>query len=149
MKFLNKELEEIYLKASNGNKEALSFLIAWNIYISKIDDLIDGDLKGTEEILKLFIGSAEMFSSNFYVAHRQILLPVIYLIANDYADSEKMKTAPELWKQQVADHLRFCGNTMIRIVSCICNNYQTMREISEPLWEGSFAEHHDKDGKPI
>jgi len=41
-------------RACCGNQEAMDFLKHWSAYVHAIDDIIDGDLKGSEGIIATF-----------------------------------------------------------------------------------------------
>ena len=147
--FTDKKLESLYTKACGNNREALAFLICWAKLAHRIDDIVDKDITTPEEIIRTFVLSTELFSCNFYVANRQSLLPILYLVFNDYADSEKMKGSSIAWKRDLSDQLRFCGNNLIKAVAGICCGYDVIREISEVLWEDSNKTHHDEKGNSI
>lgn len=134
----------------NKEPDAVRFFYAWNDYCHFVDDLVDGDVEKTSEnILKLCVKAAALYSSNFYTRYSVQLYPVVLTITNSYADSVKWEDSQEAWKQQHADVLRACGNDMLMVVVGIVDGYDAMREVSEMIRQLSYNQHHTVEGEAV
>jgi hypothetical protein len=132
-----------------GNDEAKSFLLLWRAYVHGIDDIVDGDVKDGEGIIRVFLLAAELYSHPFYLRHLASLKQVVVNCTNAFADCVPWEKHGEAWQQQWADHYRHFGSEMVLAVAYLCGGYDNMRRISPQLRAICWHEHHDKDGKPI
>lgn len=147
-----KKWRDRYEVFCNGNQDAFEFLVNWHMYCHAVDDIIDWpkeDKKVTDEmILAAFALAGVCYSTRFYAAHAQELLPVVLLVTNAYADSVNWEHDPVLKRQYIADVMRHAGNEMVMMVAYICGGWDAMRKLSPALWERSYDDHHEPDGRP-
>jgi len=143
------KLEDIYKEVCNGNEEALKFLLLWNVYVHRVDDVIDDKCINAEKIIRAFQCAAEVFSLPFYQHYLAALFPIVCIVTNMYLDSVQFATSEIVWKTTVADTLRFAGNEMVNAIAMICGGFDHMRKYSAILRETSWQDHHDKNNNPI
>jgi hypothetical protein len=143
------ELRERVSMLIGEDTDAAKFVRAFGSWCHAIDDVVDGETKDSEGIIKAFMLPAAIFSSNFYQQNIQALFPIVMLIANAYADSVQWEKSCEEWKARQSDVLRNCGNEMLLAVIGICRGYEAMRQVSQMIRENSHYRHHDEDGKAI
>jgi len=82
-KQLHKEFSEIL----DRDPSARLFVFQYVRYIHAVDDLIDGDIKGPEAVLKISNSATEVYSNDFYRRNAHLLFIIDTLINNTYADS--------------------------------------------------------------
>lgn len=146
----NKQLWGRLQELLHGQPDAIRFFYAWFDYCHYIDDLVDGDIDKTpENVLRLCVKAAALYSSNFYQRYATSLYPVVLTITNTYADTVKWEDSQTAWKQQHADVMRHCGNDMIIMVVGLVAGWDAVREISEMLHEQSYLDHHTTEGIPV
>lgn len=132
-----------------GNREAMDWLANfWSPYVHGIDDIIDGEAKGPEEILSTFALAAELYAHPFYVRHMAALKQLVLVITNCYADAVRWEGHLDKWKADWADHNRHVGMEMVIAVAQLCGGYSHARMISQEQRTICWLEHHDQDGKP-
>lgn len=117
------------------------------IYCHQIDDLIDNreDGKPTttpEQILKIPVNALLLYNHPFYMVHREMLMPVVLLVTNAYADSVAWEKSPSASERAIADVIRCCGNEMFFMVALICGGYEHMRRLSPRIREHSWHLQH-------
>lgn len=139
---------EIY-KLLKDHPDACNFVSDYRNYIHGIDDIIDGDLLGSEGILHIFHLASKIFSSDFYHQYRQYLFPIEILINNTYADSCLWEKSGVNWKHRDSGVLRHTGIDMFLFVVYIVAGRQKMREISEKFRSQCHEFHMTKEEKPI
>lgn len=132
-----------------GNVEAMDWLRQWNLYVHRIDDIIDGEADAPEEILRTFAQAITLYAHPFYVKHLLRLSAVALVINNMYADTVEWERSKEAWQREWADHARHCGSEMVIAVAMICGGYDHARAISLELRTVGYMEHHTKDGKIV
>lgn len=132
-----------------GNQQAIDFLVLWREYVHGIDDIVDGDLKNGDGIIRVFSQAAVLYSSPFYRQHCDRLQLIVLLITNAYSDSVRFEKRTEEWMRNCADVLRHAGAEMTRAVMLICGGYDHLRLHSAHLHSICRNEHTDASGKPI
>jgi len=115
-------------------QEAWMFLEAHNQYINQIDDLIDEDFN-KERFLKVLYLSSLIYSCDYFIRNRSVLLPIEHTIINTFADSVDWETCGESKKVHAADVMRHCQQEMIFTVIRLEFGYDTLRE-----WSGKLRE---------
>jgi hypothetical protein len=128
--------------ATLGNTDALVFLLCWTSYCHSIDDLVD-EAFNVELLVDTCMQANAMYSTPFWLANSARLSGIVGMIANAYADSERWKGGPELWKSSMADVLRQAGNEMLLAVAMICGGWRHMRSISLQVRETAYHEQHE------
>lgn len=147
-------LEQLYSEIANGNEEAFDFIAQWNRHCHLVDDVIDGDLKDHQEVLKTFVQGQDLFVHPFFDKHRDRLYPVTILAANAYADSLELSLSDKESDKKLSDVLRSYGNEVLIIVAGICTPdgedvWNRMRKYSRIIRQESWFKHHTKDNEPI
>lgn len=144
-----RELGLLYDEACCGNREAMIFVIHWNLYCHGIDDIIDGEdsVKPQESVLAVFSEANVLYTLPFYREHWMKLQTVVQLVTNAYADSVAWEGDGSRDRRTMADVLRFAGNEMIFAVALICGGYANMRRISGRIREQSWKDHHNERGE--
>lgn len=141
--------EDIYKLSANGNAEALNFLMAWNEYSHRIDDLLDNPEKDYNFFLSILAYANVLYSCPFYQKHVQKLQPMVRQVTSRYADSVRMEKSDKPWEKQWADTLRFCGNDMVEAIAEITGGYELLRKVSTLLKECSWKDHHNELAQPV
>lgn len=129
----------------------MHFCDLWMLYCHSIDDLLDTRFDGrptmdTEEILKIPIYALLLYNSPFYMAHREALCPVVFLVTNAYGDTVKFEGSAGRHTRAIADVIRCCGNEMFFAVALICGGYDHMRKLSPVIRERSWIIQHTEEG---
>lgn len=132
-----------------GNEPAAEFLRLWRAYVHGIDDIIDGEIKAPEGILRVFMQAAFVYSHPFYLQNMVALRQLVVNCTNAYADSVLWEKSDVEWKRQFADHYRHFAAEMVLAIAGICGGYDHMREASKWLREICWKEHHNKDGEMV
>lgn len=141
---------QLLQRICNGDAEAMDFLARhWAPYVHGIDDIIDGDANGPEEILKVFAAAAMLYSHPFYLRNLNALRAVVLMVTNMYADSVKWEKSLLPWRREWADHARHVGMEMVIAVAQIAGGYEHGRRISEEQRAICYVEHHTREGKAI
>lgn len=140
-------MEEIFNVLKNY-PEACEFVNNYRDYIHGIDDIVDGDIKDSESILRIFSLGSRLFSSDFYHRYRQYLYPIEVLINNTYADSCLWEKDDINWKRRDAGVLRHTGIDMFLFVVFIIAGRDKMREISEKFRTQCHEFHMTKEENP-
>ena len=131
-----------------NNQEAANFLRLWSSYVHGIDDIIDGDRKGGEALLEVFMMAAFVYTHPFFLKNMAELRQIAVNCTNAYADTV-MWEKNDGWKKNFSDHYRHFGAEMVLAVATICGGYLHMREASPVLRELCWNEHHNKKGEAI
>jgi hypothetical protein len=132
-----------------GNKQAGEFLRLWRAYVHGIDDIIDGDLKESEGILRVFMLAAFVYAHPFYLQNMAALQQIVINCTNAYADTVAWERSEEPWRRQFADHYRHFGAEMVLAIAHICGGFDHMRKVSPLLRETCWKEHHDDNGNAV
>lgn len=132
-----------------GNQSAIDFLVLWRRYVHHIDDLIDGDLKGPEAMLGVFMQAAFVYTHPFFLEHMMELRQIAINCTNAYADSVMWEKSDVAWRREFADHYRHFGTEMVIVIAAICGGYAHARKVSPMLRELCWAGHHDERGSPV
>ena len=114
--------------------EAWSFLLLHSQLTNIIDDLIDEDFQ-RERLLRAFYIASLLYSSDYFLRNRAILLPIEHQIINTYADSVDWETSGEEKKVAAADVIRHCGQEMVFAVIKLEFGYDMLRQLSGKLRE--------------
>lgn len=130
-----------------GDPEAMVFLTEWSRYVHEIDDLVDGDRKGSEALLVTFARAPMLYSDPFYLKHLLELRRVVLVITNLYADSVFWEKSETAWQRDWADHNRHAGMEMVIAVAQITGGYEHARAISREQRQICWVEHHTTSGK--
>ncbi len=131
-----------------GNKSAAQFLCFWREYVHQIDDLVDGDTKGPEALLKAFMLAAFVYTQPFFTENVGALKQIAINCTNAYADTV-MWEKDTSWRGNFSDHYRHFASEMVLAVASICGGYEHMRKISPILREMGWNEHHNTKGEPV
>lgn len=131
-----------------GDAGAEQWATLWQLYVHRIDDLVDGELQGPEELLRTFALAPVLYTHPFFQAHFKELRALVLLCTNAYADSVAFERAPEDWKRQWADHYRHFAIEVVLAVGQICGGYEHVRTFSADARSVCHWGHHDPDGKP-
>lgn len=133
-----------------ANTEAMDWLANyWSPYVHAIDDIIDGDRKGPEDILRAFALAAQLYAHPFYLRNLAELKRLVLVITNLYADSVAWERSEARWQRDWADHNRHAGMEMVLAVAQICGGYDHGRVISGEQRCICWHEHHTPTGEPI
>jgi hypothetical protein len=132
-----------------GDSPAGKFVGAFGAWCHAIDDIVDGDTKTPEGIVKAFVSSFALASSTYYQQNVNQLFPIVLLIANAFLDSVAWENDEEEWRRKQADVLRNAGNEMMLAVIGIERGFDAMRQVSLLIRECSHYRHHDAEGRPI
>jgi hypothetical protein len=125
------------------------FGLSYVTYCHAIDDIIDGDKKDYEHILKTFDFAATIFSSPFYVRNLHLLYPLVKSASNSFADSVTFERSGEVWSEAMADVLRQQGNEVLCAVVEIVSGIDAKRAFSKEARKLGYDSHHDSFGRPI
>ncbi|HTH21690.1 MAG TPA: hypothetical protein VL854_05700 [Nitrososphaeraceae archaeon] len=128
--------------------DAVKFIYAFSAYCHGIDDIIDGEIKDTEGILRVFGMAADVFTCPFWRQYGPMLYIVEKVINNDFSDSEVMKNSEHQWQRQHADVLRCSANNMLHAVLYLLCGREVARRVSLDIRTCSYFNHHDEAGNP-
>lgn len=136
-----------------GNKDAMAFCDLWYRFAHACDDLIDTMRDGRprmskEQIMSMFFNVAIFYNSPFYIAHREILFPIILQVTNTYRDSIAWEHSPKTHLRIMGDTLRTCGNEVFVMVALICGGEDHMRKMSMAIKDRDWLGQHDSAGNP-
>lgn len=135
-------------RVCRGDREAMDFLCNWWApYVHGIDDIIDGDANGPEEVLREFARAVGLYAHPFYLRNLAGLKQVVLNVTNAYADSVAWEKSGVAWQREWADHHRHAGMEMVIAVATICGGYEHARSISQEQRSVCWHEHHRRDGK--
>ena len=143
------ELQKLYAAATEGDPEAAQFVVRWHHYCHMVDDRVDDMESKAEDKVQTSVLANILYSEPFYQKHVRELHMVVILVSNAYMDSVNWAQAPDRWKQETADVLRFSGNEMILAVAFIRGGWKRVRQISEGLRELAYREHHNDKGARV
>lgn len=142
-------VDTLWREIAGDNDEAFRFMQAWNAYCHAVDDIVDGDTPGTEDLLKVLLAAHLIYTSNFFTKNVDMLSPLVGVITNAYLDSVEWETSPDVWKRTIADQLRSYGNEMILQVAEIVGGWPHRRKFSQRIRALSYMTHHTKEGVAI
>jgi hypothetical protein len=137
---------KLIARICKGDREAMEWLNAWGGYCHAIDDIIDGDRKGSEALLATFASAIDLYSHPFYLRNLACLAQVARNVTSTYADTVAWEASGEEWQRQWADHHRHCSSDMAQAVAMICGGYNHARAIMPELRSMAYYEHHNQDG---
>jgi hypothetical protein len=148
-----KEARAWNVELCKGNQAAMSFCNQWYHYCHGIDDLIDTQLDGRprmskDQMIGLFFKAALLYSSDFFIANRDALLPLVLDITDTYRNSVEWERSSEAHLRAMADVFRTCGNRIFTMVALLCGGEQHMRTMSMRITERDFVLQHNADGSP-
>lgn len=137
-----------------GDESAMTFCDLWYGYCHGIDDLVDTLRDGRprmsrDQMVSLFFRAALLYNSDFYIAHRNLLAPVVLQVTNTYRDSIAWERSPKSHLRQMGDVFRTCGNDMFVMVALLCGGEAHMREMSLAIKERDWLGQHHIDGRPM
>lgn len=133
---------ELSLILANGNESAAEFLRLWAEYCHAIDDIVDGDERSAQHVIRSFATGACVFHHPFYLQNLACLRQIVLLVSNEYADSVEFEKSPEPWKRAHADVLRHAGNLMVIAVAQLCGGWDHARKISVKQREACYRMQH-------
>lgn len=136
----NLELLEDIKEIFKDHPQAVEFLVLYNEYIHKVDDLID-DNGSFRDILKVTSMASALYTMPFWVEHGSKLLLVDQLINNQYADSVEWESSKEEWMQQDSKCLCHSGYNMNFAVILMIKGYDSLRKISSKWRERAHRKH--------
>lgn len=140
--------ENLLRRVCGENREAMDFLANhWSPYVHEIDDIVDGDRPGAEEILATFARAVELYSHPFYLKHLAELKRLVLIINNLFADAVRWEKSADAWQRDWADHNRHIGMEMVVAVAQLCGGYEHGRRISQEQRAICWQDHHDRKGK--
>jgi len=116
-------------------QEAWQFLQLHTTYVHNIDDIIDETFDKERLLKSMFIASL-IYSCDYFVRNRNVLLPIEHTIINMYADSVDWENCGEEKKKAAADVMRHCQQEMIFAVIKLEFGYETLRK-----WSGKLREY--------
>jgi hypothetical protein len=141
----NTKLFDLYAEACQGQIDPMVFLAAFHDFCHDIDDVIDGDKPlDAESLIRILMKANALYSTPFFVMNSVVLSTIISQIANTYLDSVHWERDKIIWKRQVADVLRLCGNDMIRAVANIVGGFTLVRSLSLRLREFNWRDQHEE-----
>lgn len=132
-----------------GNTAAIAFLMLWRRYCHSIDDLIDGDLKGNQELLRTLALAAEVYNHPFYVEHRALLYPIARRVTIVYAVVVDWEHSPTDWKRQWADHYRHAAVEMWITIADMLGGYDHALPWVRECFATAYVQHHAPDHHPV
>lgn len=137
-----------------NNESAMTFCDLWYNYCHGIDDLIDTLRDGRprmskDQMISLFFKAALLYNSDFYIAHRNLLAPIVLLVTNTYRDSVAWENSSKSHLRQMGDVFRTCGNEMFVMVALLCGGEAHMRQMSLAIKERDWLGQHSKEGVPL
>lgn len=146
MNLLTLEAKETAWLTCN-NESAAEFLRLWRTYVHGIDDIIDGDTKDFEGVIRVFMQAAFVYSHPFYLSNLPSLRQIAINCTNAYADSVRWERDSEEWKRNFSDHYRHFAAEMVIAIAFLCGGYDHMRAASVMLRELCWCEHHNDKGE--
>lgn len=147
MKQFDEQWKQLLLQASCGNQDAYKFLYVFLQVCHGVDDIIDGDIKSSEEVMEVFHIHHCIFSNPFYQQYQRELWPVICIIRNAYTDSVAWEKSTKLVEKEVSNVIRSQGNDIIIAVALICGDWKLVRNISLKI--RTLANHYQREGEII
>lgn len=131
--------DEILKLAAKDDPGALSFLTAYARRAHYIDDLVDSPSAPRDVAFEEASWAFELCANQFFLAHREKLLPLMLAGMNAWADSNRMEPGPirdvvKGYWHEVIWHVAFIrgGWSHMREVSGRCREYDIEHERSEP-----------------
>jgi len=139
---LNESLDgQLMLRCAKGDAAAADFLMHWLAYVHDVDDLVDGDMQGTEFLMAMLIRALNLYTHPFFKRHEAALKQQVINITNAYADSVPGEHSGEEWERTMADVQRHAGVEMVLAVASICGGWEHTRSVSRRLRELCNAGH--------
>jgi hypothetical protein len=135
--------------ACKGDPDAVRFLMAWQEYVHRVDDIIDKDRCSAEDVLTAFALAIRLYSDPFYLRNIAALRQIALNCTSAYADSVEWESSVIPWQREWADHYRHFGNEMVVAVATIVGGYEHARKVSPFLRVVCYTEHHGRDGKSV
>lgn len=126
---------QLMLQCARGDAQAADWLMHWLAYVHDIDDVEDGDMRGTEFRLGILIRALQLYTHPFFRQHEAALRQLVINITNAYADSVAGERSGEEWERAMADVQRHAGVEMVLAVAAICGGWQHVRSVSRRLRE--------------
>jgi hypothetical protein len=130
-----------------GNPEAQSFIRTWARYCHEIDDVIDGERPGAQDVLGTFALSALVYSHPFFLRNVFELRGVALVVANMYADSVEWEKSDTVWQRQFADCYRHAGNEMVLAVARLCGGWEHARRFSLAQRMMCWSTQHEQENQ--
>jgi len=115
-------------------QEAWMFLLLHSEYTNLIDDLIDEEFN-RERLLKAMYLSSLVYSCDYFIRNRMVLLPIEHQIINTYGDSVEWENCSDERKAKAADTIRHCSQEMVFAVIKLEFGYDMLRQLSSKLRE--------------
>lgn len=132
-----------------ADPEAMDFLANyWARYCHEVDDIVDGDRPGKEELLETLALAIELYSHPFYLKHLSDLRRAARNVTGMYANTVAWEKSLQEWERTWADMHRHCSLEMVLAVAEICGGYRHRRILEPELRRMAYWEHHDAEGKP-
>jgi hypothetical protein len=133
-----------------GNTEAMQCCDLFYKYVHGIDDIIDTkeDSRPTmsnEKIIETFITCAGLYNCSFYRNHANVLLGVIIVVTNTWADSVAWERSPLEHRRTMSNVLRTCGDDFFFAVAMICGGWQHLRNVSAKIREADYLRQNDDE----
>lgn len=130
-------LENLFSDHPDGDM-AKSFILGFNEYCHRIDDIIDEKLTDAEVVCTTHMLALNLFSSNFYRKYSDVLYPVIVNIHHTWLDSVQMEKSSNLQSREQAVVLKSVGIEMLLMVVQILGGYEKRRKYSVLIRENNF-----------
>jgi len=142
------------LELCKADQNAMVFCDLWHRYCHAIDDLIDTmedgrPIMSRDQMIGTFLQAAVLYNCAFFVAHRNLLFPIVLDITNVYMMSVQWEKAPQAHLRKMGDVFRTCGNRMYSMVALICGGEEHMRVMSRKITERDYLSQHDSNDQPI
>lgn len=136
-------------RACAGQALAESWLLLWQDYVHRIDDLVDEGVDRANpdagrQVCAAFAAGIEVHTHPFWLAHWPELKAVEHLVNVLYADSAAGERSDTAWKREWADHNRHAAMEMVVTVARLCGGLEHARHISQEQRNVCHAEHHRK-----
>lgn len=138
----------------NGDASAMAFCNLWYTYCHSIDDILDTMRDGRprmskDELLSTFFNAAMLYNSAFFVANRNLLMPIVLDITANYAVSVGWEKSPATHLRAMANVFRTCGNRMYYMVALICGGEKHALDMIRKIHERDFLLQNDAMGRPL
>lgn len=140
--------EQLVRDAANGDAAALDWLVKFHAYAHALDDLVDED-RAWPRVVALPGLLRDVVQHPFYLRNGAALSLVLELVEVHYVTSAVWERDARVGRKRMADVLRCCGNLVVSAVAIITGGRELAQRLTAPLWEESWAVHHDAEGNAI
>ena len=126
-------IKEDFLKYTNGNEQAWSFVELFANRSHLIDDIVDGDkeVSGPEIITAELAWMTELYRNTFYQANQAFLMPITIMACNSWLDSNEWGRSEDEVKQCHSDVIKSQYHEVIFACVYLCGGWVALREFTK------------------